>query len=135
MNRYVFKTTDYGKTWKSIVTEDIEGYALVIRQDLVNPDLLFLGTEFGLYITLDGGRSWQRFENNLPKVGVRALVIHARDHALVIGTHGRGVYIIDDLRPLRQINQNLLSSDLAFLETGKTYIRLPRSGRWFWRSW
>ena len=131
MGRYVFRTTDHGKTWTSLVTEDIEGYALVIRQDLVNPDLLFLGTEFGLYITLDGGRSWQRFTNNLPKVGVRALVVHPRDHALVIATHGRGVYILDDLRPLRQITAELLNDELAFLETGTTFIELPRPGNWF----
>ena len=131
MNRYVFKTTDHGKSWTSLVTDDIEGYALVIRQDLVNPDLLFLGTEFGLFITLDGGRSWQRFSNNLPRVGVRALVVHPRDHALVIGTHGRGAYIIDDLRPLRQITADMAGEELVFLKTGSTFIELARPGDWF----
>ncbi len=129
--RYVYKTTDHGRTWTSLVTDDIEGYALVIRQDVVNPDLLFLGTEFGLYITLDGGLVWQRFSNNLPKVGVRALVVHPRDHALIIGTHGRGVYILDDLRPLRQVTHALQQEELTFLDTDTAYIQLPRSGGWF----
>ena len=63
-------------------------------QDLENPDLLFLGTEFGLYVSLDGGKGWARFEGNLPKVGVRDLAIHPREGDLIIGTHGRGIYIM-----------------------------------------
>lgn len=128
MNPYVFKTTDLGKTWISITTDVIKGYAHVIREDLENPNLLFLGTEFGLYISLDGGLSWKRFDNNLPQVAVRALVVHPRDAALVIGTHGRGIYIIDDLLPLRQINEQVLESTLHFFETKPAYIRLPRGG-------
>ncbi len=128
MRTYVFKTTDLGATWQSLTTADIDGFAHVIKEDLVNPRLLFLGTEFGLYISLDGGISWKRFENNLPPVPVYALAIHPRDASLVIGTHGRGIYIIDDLLPLRQIENSMLQATLHFFETKPAYIRLPRSG-------
>ncbi|MCB9282962.1 MAG: hypothetical protein H6563_02725 [Lewinellaceae bacterium] len=128
---YLFKTTDLGKTWTSLATSDIEGYAHIIREDLQAASLLFLGTEFGLYISLDGGLSWKRFENNLPKTAVMGLAIHPRDHALVIATHGRGIYIFDDLTPLRQITPEVVSQDLVFLETGPTYLKLARNGRPF----
>lgn len=128
MTSYLYKTTDGGQTWTSLVTDDIAGYALSVRQDLVNPDLLFLGTEFGLYISLDGGASWARFENNLPKVGVRDMVIHPRDHALVLGTHGRGVIILDDITPLRQLTPAVTENRLAFLETQPTVLRDPGAG-------
>ncbi len=113
---YVYRTTDGGQTWQSLVTDDIEGYALSFCEDLVNPNLLFLGTEFGLYISTDAGKSWGRFENNVPKVGVRAMVIHPREHSLVLGTHGRGVIIIDDLSPLRQLNEEMMAKKIHFFE-------------------
>ncbi len=127
---YVFKTTDLGKTWTSLVTPDIEGYAHVIRQDLENPGLLFLGTEFGLYISVDGGGAWKRF-TSVPKVGVYALAIQPREAALVIGTHGRGIYILDDLTPLRQITPEVAGKTLHFFKTKPAYIHLPRSGEPF----
>jgi photosystem II stability/assembly factor-like uncharacterized protein len=130
-SRYVFRTTDLGQSWTSLVTEELEGFVWVIRQDVVNPELLFLGTESGLFISLDGGISWQRFSNNFPKVPVRALDIQPRDHALAIATHGRGIYLIDDLRPLRQLTAGTAEKEVHFLETGKTLIRLPRGGGWF----
>ncbi len=128
MRTYVYKTTDLGKTWTSIATKETEGHAHVIREDPENPNLLFLGTEFGLYISLDGGLFWERFENNMPKVPVHALVVHPRDAALVIGTHGRGIYIIDDLLPLRQISPEVLNETLHFFKTKPAYIRLPHGG-------
>ncbi|MCB0684835.1 MAG: hypothetical protein KDC32_28535, partial [Saprospiraceae bacterium] len=82
----------------------------------------------GLYVTLDDGSSWRRFDNNLPRVGVRALAIHPRDHALVVGTHGRGIYLLDDLRLLRQIDAGMLEEDLHFFATGPTYLTLSRGG-------
>ena len=117
MKTYVFKTTDYGASWQSLATPALEGYAHVIRQDLVMPDLLFLGTELGLYISLDGGKAWARLKENLPKVAVRDVVIHPRDHALVIATHGRGVYIVDDITPLRHLTSDILESEVALLPT------------------
>lgn len=126
---YLYRTTDGGQTWSSLVTDDIEGYALSVRQDLENPDLLFLGTEFGLYISLDGGLSWARFDNNVPRVGIRDMVIHPRDHALVLATHGRGIILLDDIRPLRQLQAELLQTEqVTFLQTPPVVLRDPGAG-------
>jgi photosystem II stability/assembly factor-like uncharacterized protein len=113
---YIYKTTDFGNTWISLATENIKTYCHKILEDLVNPDLLFLGTEFGLYVSVDGGISWAQFKNQLPNVSVMDMVIHPREHDLVLGTHGRGVYIIDDISPLRQLTPAVLDSDFVFLE-------------------
>lgn len=121
-NTYVYKTTDFGATWTSIVTDEIYGFARSIAEDPVNPNLLFLGTEFGLYITVDGGLHWSKFTNNMPAVAVHHLEVHPREHALVMGTHGRGVIIIDDISPLRQITEDVLNEDLVFFETGPTVL-------------
>ncbi|MBX2929257.1 MAG: hypothetical protein KF852_15595 [Saprospiraceae bacterium] len=132
MKPYLFKTADGGKTWKNLITDQVEGYAFCIRQDLVNPDLLFLGTEFGLFISVDGGANWARFENNLPKVAVHDIAIHPRDHALVLGTHGRGAVIIDDITPLRQISPEVLAKPVHFFKTSPTILRDPGAGGgWF----
>ncbi len=112
---YVYKTTDFGATWISIASDNIDSHCYKILEDLVNPELLFLGTEFGLYISLDGGAQWAQFKNELPNVSVMDMVIHPREHDLVIGTHGRGVYIIDDISPLRQLTEEVLNSDFVFL--------------------
>ena len=82
----------------------MRGYAHVIKEDLVNTDLLFLGTEFGLWISLDGGKQWAQYKGgDLPNVAVRDLAIHPRDNDLVIATHGRGIWIVDDITPLRAL--------------------------------
>ncbi len=132
MKPYLYYTEDLGKTWKNLINEDVEGYALSVRQDLVNPDLLFLGTELGLFISIDKGLSWARFENNVPKVGIRDMVIHPREHSLVLGTHGRGILIIDDLLPLRQLTGEVLASDLHFFQLKPTIMKDPGAGGgWF----
>jgi photosystem II stability/assembly factor-like uncharacterized protein len=116
-NPYVYKTTDYGDTWTSLADGNITSYCYKILEDLVKPELLFLGTEFGLFISLDGGTNWTQFKGELPNVSVMDMVIHPREHDLVLGTHGRGVYIIDDITPLRQLNSRILESDFTFLES------------------
>ncbi len=132
MTTYLYKTTDGGKTWKNLATADIEGYALSVRQDPVNPDLLFLGTELGLYISVDGGSSWARFENNVPQAGIRDMVIQERENALVLATHGRGVIILDDLTPLRQISEEVVAEKIHFFKTQPTVLRDPGAGgSWF----
>ncbi len=116
MRTYVYRTTDLGQTWESLVTDDMEGHALVVRQDLVNPGLLFVGTELGLYLTLDGGASWARFEGGIPKKApVHDLRIHPREHDLIIATHGRGIYILDDITPIRHLTQAALDSAVVLL--------------------
>lgn len=99
---YVFKTEDGGKSWKSITANlPAEGSVHVIRADPRNRDLLFVGTEFGLFMSQDAGGSWHRFGKGLPTVAVHDLAIHPRDRELVIATHGRGIYIVD-IAPLEQ---------------------------------
>ena len=100
---YVFRTRDLGKTFTSLATDDLWGYALVIEQDPVNPELLYLGTEFGLYLSLNGGKGWFRWTHGVPTVSVMDLTIHPREHDLVLGTHGRSAFIIDDASPLREV--------------------------------
>jgi photosystem II stability/assembly factor-like uncharacterized protein len=120
MKPYVFKTLDYGQTWVSLAGEKVKGFCHVITEDPVNPDLLFLGTEFGLFVTIDGGKVWSQFKGNMPAVPVRDLVIQERENDLVIGTHGRGIMIIDDITPFRNLTQEVLHEDVAFLN-GRPY--------------
>jgi photosystem II stability/assembly factor-like uncharacterized protein len=108
---YIYKTTDYGRSWQSLVTDEIEGFIHVVEQDPINPDLLFLGTEFGMYVSFDGGASWNLWTHGVPRVPVRALIVHPRDHDLVIGTHGRAAYILDDVGPLRALAENPAIAD------------------------
>lgn len=117
MKTYAYKTTDFGKTWKSIVTDDIYGFARSLQEDLENENLLFLGTEFGLYVTVDGGMNWSKFTNNMPSVAVHYLEMHPKTNDLIMGTHGRGVIILDDVSPLRQIKPEILEKPLVFLKT------------------
>ncbi|MEO0481490.1 MAG: hypothetical protein AAF196_18625 [Planctomycetota bacterium] len=102
---HVFRTDDAGLTWSRVASKEqgVDGYALSIAQDPVVPELLFVGTEFGLYVSLDAGDSWQRFDHGVPTVACRDLVIHPREFDLVIGTHGRAAYVLDDIRPLREL--------------------------------
>ena len=131
MKTYAFKTADFGKTWTSLLaggTEGVEGYAHVIRQDPKNPDLLFLGTELGLFISVDGGARWARFTGSFPdKVAVRDLAIHPREHDLVIATHGRGIYILEDLSALRSLTREVLAQEVAFLPSKPAVMLIPNS--------
>ncbi|MFQ5790346.1 MAG: WD40/YVTN/BNR-like repeat-containing protein, partial [Acidobacteriota bacterium] len=122
---YVYRTTDYGETWESIAGPDMKWHAHVVKQDLVNPELLFVGTEWGLYLSVDGGKQWAQFKAGLPNVSVRDLAIHPREHDLIIGTHGRGIYILDDLTPLRGLTAEVLASDAAFLDSRPSAMAIP----------
>lgn len=101
---FVYKTTDFGRTWTNISGNIPDGNPMyVVKQDPKNPDLLFAGSEFAAFYTLNGGQSWQRLNNNLPTVAVHDLLIHPRDGDLIAGTHGRGIWIMDDITPLQQM--------------------------------
>jgi hypothetical protein len=133
MRPYAYRTTDFGKTWTSVIPADanVLGYAHVIREDLVNRDLLFLGTELGLWVSLDGGKQWAQYTGgDLPSVAVRDLVIHPRDHDLVIATHGRGIWIVDDITPLRALTPDVLQQDIAFVGTNKVVQSLEAFAGW-----
>lgn len=108
---YAYRTKDYGKTWTRIVdSDDVESYTLSIVQDVENPNLMFLGTDDGLYISFNAAESWQKWTEGFPTVSTKDLVIHPREHDLVIGTFGRAAWVLDDIGPLRA-----LASDRAVL--------------------
>ena len=121
-NPYVYKTTDFGATWTSLVTPEITGFARNVQEDYENRNLLYLGTETGLFITIDGGKSWLKFTNNMPAVPVHFIDLHRKTNDLVLATHGRGIIIIDDISPLRQLNEQTLAQDLYFFKTRPTVI-------------
>ena len=109
---YVYVTRDYGRTWTSIVN-GLPQYGNVnsIRQDPKNRNLLYVATEFGFFVSLDEGRSWKTFMNNMPVMRVDDMLIHPRENDLVVATHARGVYIMDDITPLQQLTPQVLASD------------------------
>ena len=104
-NPYLYRTTDAGATWVRLVMEggEVTGHALSVVQDPVEPSLLFLGTEEGLFVSFDRGANWKRWTHDVPSVPVRDMVVHPRDGDLVLGTFGRAAYVIDDIAPLRAI--------------------------------
>ncbi len=132
MKTYVFKTTDFGKSWQALATDAVTGYAHVVEEDPVNRDLLFLGTETGLFISVDGGARWVRFTGNFPdQVAVRDLVVHPRESDLIVATHGRGIYILDDITPLRQLTREVLEAEVAVLTARPTVAVIPSVGQRF----
>ena len=123
---WIFKTTDFGQTFTRInsgIPDDEPVY--VVKQDPKNPDLLFAGTEFAVYYSINGGDSWTRASNNLPTVAVHDLVIHPRDPDVIIGTHGRGIWIMDDISALQQLTPEILDSE-AHLFDAKVATRWLR---------
>jgi photosystem II stability/assembly factor-like uncharacterized protein len=113
---YVFKSTDLGRTWTSIAGNLPErGTVYVVIDDPVNADLLYAGTESGLYYTADGGKKWSKLGSGIPPIQVRDLAIQKRDDALVVATFGRGFYLLDDLSELRSLTPELLASEATLL--------------------
>jgi hypothetical protein len=105
---YIYKTTDFGQTWENITNNLPDGHSVyVIREDLKNKNLLFVGTEFGAFVSVNGGKSWIELKNGMPTVAVHDLLIHPRAGDLIAGTHGRGVYILDDITPLQQFTEEV----------------------------
>ncbi len=110
---YVYVTKDYGQTFASIAANLPTGNVNVIREDPKNRNLLYLGTEYALYVSLNAGREWKRFMTGLPTVRIDDLLIHPRDNDLIVGTHGRSIWIIDDVSPLQQLTEAVMAADLT----------------------
>jgi photosystem II stability/assembly factor-like uncharacterized protein len=128
---YVFKTTDYGATWLPLANDlPPDGPLHVIREDPRNQDLLYVGTEFGLFLSVDGGRQWHRFRNGLPTVAVNDVVVHPRDRELVIATHGRSIYVMD-VAPLQALTPKVLAADAHLFEV-KPATRFSYRGSHGW---
>jgi photosystem II stability/assembly factor-like uncharacterized protein len=129
---YVFKTTDFGKTWTVIAAGIPDGQPVyVIREDPVAKNLLFLGTEFSVFFSRDAGASWSSLLLNMPTVAFHDLLIHPRDHDLIAATHGRGIWIMDDITALRKATDEILKQDAALFEPwkpGTRWLRVQRGG-------
>ncbi len=122
---YAFRTRDYGRTWERIVDgNDVKSYTLSIVEDAENPNLVFLGTDDGLYFSLNAGRQWQKWNEGFPTVSTKDLVIHSREQDLIIGTFGRAAWVLDDIRPLRAItaDRTILDKDIALFPAPDAYL-------------
>lgn len=123
---YAYRTDDHGKTWRSLATPAVKGYALAIVEDPVRRDLLFLGTETGLYASFDGGKGWVPLSRTIPTASVMDLAIQEKEGDLVVGTHGRAVFVLDDLTPLRELTAEALGKTL--------HLFTPPPARQHWRA-
>lgn len=126
-----FHTNDFGKTFRRIVDEkQVQGHAISIVQDLVEPNLLWLGTDYGLYFTIDAGKNWNKWMNGYPSVSTADMKIHPREHDLIIGTFGRAAWILDDIRPFREIARSkgeVLNQPFKVFEAPDAYLAYSRS--------
>jgi photosystem II stability/assembly factor-like uncharacterized protein len=123
---YVFLTTDCGESWKSISSNLPEGGTVnVIREHHRNPNLLFVGTERGAYVSMDRGKNWVKIKSNLPIVPVDDIAIHPQTNDLILGTHGRSIWILDDITPLEQLTESLLASPCHLFRIRETIRFIP----------
>lgn len=136
---YAAKSTDGGKTWKAFTSNEFTGFAHKIIEDAVNNNLLFLGTEMGLFASLNAGKDWFRMKNNIPWYAlVRDMKIHPETNDLIIATHGRGILIVDDISAMRGLSNDILSKDVHLFETGDITLStgnfgnggFPSTGGW-----
>ena len=134
MNTYVYKAEKFGKKFKNLSDKNLRGYALSIQQDHVDKNLLFLGTELGLYVSTTQGDSWFKWDQGVPTVSIMDMAIQRRENDLVLGTHGRSIFIIDDYSALRGLSEKSFNADLSLLSVtdGQQYIasRAPSSRFW-----
>jgi photosystem II stability/assembly factor-like uncharacterized protein len=130
---YLYVTRDYGKTWQSVAGDLPQfGNIQVVREDPRNRDLLYVGTEFGLYLSMNGGKNWQKFMNNLPTARVDDILVHPRDNDLIVATHARGVWILDDITPLQQMTPAMAARDVVLFDVrpAVAYINDRQSGQY-----
>jgi hypothetical protein len=122
---YLFVTRDYGQTWESLIGNLPEnGFIQVVREDPRNRDLLYVGTEFGLFASTDGGKTWNRFMNNLPTVRVDDILVHPRENDLIVATHGRGLWIADDITALQQATADARAQEVVLFDLRPTVLWL-----------
>ncbi|MEO7477843.1 MAG: hypothetical protein ABIT64_01255 [Lysobacteraceae bacterium] len=131
----VYKTTDFGTHWQALTNaaqdKGLRGYAHVVRNDPVNPGLLYVGTEYGLWISNDDGANWAQFKpTDFPAVAITDLAFQTRDHDLALASYGRGIWIIDDLTPLRALTPDILRQDAVFLPERPQQQRINGNGGW-----
>ena len=127
---YVYITTDFGESWKTIAGDlPVGGTVSVIREHPHNPDLLFVGTERGAYFSIDRGSAWVKFTNDFPIVPVDDIAIHPRDNDLIFGTHGRSLWILDDITPLSQLTREVLASSSYLFDVRPATVFNPLSQR------
>jgi photosystem II stability/assembly factor-like uncharacterized protein len=136
---YAAKSEDGGKTWKSFSSKEFSGFAHKIIEDPVNKNLLFLGTEMGLFASVNGGQDWFRMKNNVPWYAlVRDLKIHPKTNDLIIATHGRGIIIVDDISSMRELSKDVTDKNVHLFETGDITLStgdfgsggFPSTGGW-----
>jgi len=136
---YIFRTTDFGKTWTRLVDEKkVIGYALCVLQDPTEPNLIFAGTEQGLWVSLDNGNSFQQWKNGYPSVSTYDLAIQEREADLVIATFGRALWILDDIRPLRKLaaSKGLLNKDfVTFDSRNVVQAQFKNAPGYEWSTW
>ena len=139
---YVFRTSDYGKTWKRMLDENkVKGYALCVIQDPAEPSLLFAGTEHGLWVSIDNGNNWAQWKNGYPSVSTYDLAIQEREADLVIATFGRSLWILDDIRPLRKLAANTRISNtsstslMVFESPGAVQAQYRPATGYEWSTW
>lgn len=126
---YVARSTDMGKTWKLFKSAEFTGFAHKIKEDLKNKDLLFLGTERGLFATVDGGENWFRMKNHIPDYTmVRDIQIQPATNDLIIATHGRGIMIVDDITPMRSLTKNIISQDVFLFDNKPMVLTTGKLG-------
>jgi photosystem II stability/assembly factor-like uncharacterized protein len=126
---YLAKSTDMGATWQLISSNEFTGFAHKIKEDPLNKDLLFLGTEMGLFASLDGGNNWFRMKNKIPEYAlVRDIQIHPKTHDLIVATHGRGIYIVDDITPIRNLKKETAEKDVVLFPPAPITLTMGQFG-------
>lgn len=128
---YLLKSTDKGKTWTSITGNLPENHTIhSIQEDFINPNLLFAGTEFGCFFTVDGGTNWIQLKSGIPTISVKDIAIQKRESDLVLATFGRGFYILDDYSPLRDLNKETLDQEGYLFPVKDALMYLPIRGKY-----
>jgi photosystem II stability/assembly factor-like uncharacterized protein len=124
---YLIKSTDKGETWTSIASNLPSGTVYVIQEDHVNPNILFIGTEWGVWTSIDGGNKWVQLKNGIPPIQVKDLTIQERENDLVVATFGRGFYVLDDYTPLRQLSEEVSNADAHMFKIDEGLMYFPSS--------